>query len=123
VSYCNSMSKTHILSTVLTWLSGLAFICYGSLCLVNGAMTEEFKRYGLTRFRKLVGFLEVLGGIVLLIGMSFPPLLIFSSAGLTLLMLLGVIVRIRIKDSFILILPALILMLINTYIFTTAICE
>ena len=113
------MDNINLLLTILTWASGLAFICYGFLCLVAGGMTQEFKRYGLIRFRKLVGLLEILGGLGSILGLFYPYLLIISTAGLSFLMLLGVIVRIRIKDPFILILPAFILMLINFYIFKT----
>jgi hypothetical protein len=43
----------------------------------------------------------------------YIPALILSSAGLALLMLLGIIVRLKIKDELLAILPALLLMLIN----------
>ncbi len=105
------------LPLILTWLSGVSFICYGFLCLANGAMSEEFERYGLTAFRKLVGFLELLGGVGALLGLIYPALLMASTAGLSLLMFLGVIVRLKIKDPLIQIVPAFTLMLINAYIF------
>jgi hypothetical protein len=111
---------TH-LPIIFTLLSGLAFIWYGSSCLFTGAMAKEFKRYDLDAFRKIVGYLELLGGIGSLIGLTYNPLLILSSAGLTLLMLLGVIVRIKSKDALVLTLPALTLMLINAYILLIAI--
>ena len=62
----------------------------------------EFNRYGLPRFRKLTGFLQLIGAIGLLIGLYFYPLLLLlASIGLCLLMLAGFIVRIKIKDNFI----------------------
>lgn len=112
-----------LLPIILTWLSGIAFICYGSLSLFTGGMDEEFKRYGLSRFRKLVGLLEVLGGLGSLIGLIYNPLLMLSSAGLACLMLLGVIVRLRLKDSFFLIIPASSLMLINAFILKVSIAS
>jgi hypothetical protein len=87
------------------------------LCLLTGHMKQEFKRYGLLHFRKLVGGLELLGGVGLFIGLKYEALTIISSLGLSLLMFLGVIVRLRIKDNPLFITPAFCLMLINAYIF------
>lgn len=103
-------------SITLTWLSGLVFIIYGFLCLFAGGMTKEFERYGLSKFRRLVGLLELAGGVGCLIGLKYPPLLIISTGGLTTLMILGTLVRLRLKDRLILILPALILLVINAII-------
>ena len=94
-------------------VSGLAFIFYGLLIILSNHMKREFERYGMTRFRTLTGYLEVAGGAGQLVGMSFLPLLLFASSGLALLMLLGVIVRLRTKDPILEILPAAGLMLLN----------
>lgn len=99
--------------TILISLSGLTFLAYGILCLTTDHMVAEFTRYGLLKFRTLTGVLEVLGGLGSLIGLYYKPLLILSAAGLTLLMLMGVIIRLRIKDPYLFILPAFILMIIN----------
>ena len=79
-------------------------------------MKTEFERYGLLRFRKLVGYLQLLGGFGLLLGLMFQPILIISSGGLALLMLLGFGVRLKMKDGFLLSLPSLIFMALNLYI-------
>lgn len=76
-------------------------------------MRLEFERYRLSKFRTLVGSLEVLGGLGLLVGYLWSPLMLFSAAGLALLMLLGVQVRIRVKDSILQTLPAAVLFLVN----------
>jgi hypothetical protein len=110
------MHYVDYLPIILVSLSGITFISYGFSCLINGGMTKEFERYGLVRFRKFVGLLELLGGLGSLVGLMYPYLLIFSSAGLTILMLMGIVVRLRLKDRFLLILPAIILMLINGFI-------
>lgn len=101
-------------------ISGLTFIFYGLLCLTTSHMINEFERYKLLRFRNLVGFLELLGGTGLLIGLRYSFIKMVASLGLSILMLLGVIVRVKIKDSFILIIPAFILMILNLYIFYQA---
>jgi hypothetical protein len=103
--------------TSLTVLSGVAFVVYGVSCLFSPAMAREFTRFGLARFRLLVGALEVLGGTGLLLGLVWSlPLLAASAAGLTLLMALGVGVRIRLRDGVLLTLPALVLFVVNGYL-------
>jgi hypothetical protein len=94
----------------LAVLCALAFLGYGVHCLGSMAMEKEFDRYGLKKFRHLTGALEVLGAIGLLVGLKYSILMSLASAGLCLLMFLGVLVRLRIKDSFFAFLPALILM-------------
>ncbi len=101
------------MQVTLILISALTFIFYGLVCLLTDHMKLEFGRYGLSQFRKLTGTLELLGGIGILVGLYFTPLLVISSGGLALLMLLGIIVRLKIKDQFLAILPALILMIIN----------
>ena len=76
-------------------------------------MKIEFKRFGLEKFGALTAILELLGAIGLLLGISSHPILLISSAGLTILMLMGVIVRIKMKDSLLISLPATIYMVLN----------
>jgi hypothetical protein len=97
--------------------SGAAFIFYGFACLFSQQMVEEFSRYRLSSFRSLTGVLEVAGGLGLLLGFYYYPLLLFSSAGLATLMAMGVVVRIRIADSLPQMLPAIILFALNAFIF------
>lgn len=81
-------------------------------------MKAEFKRFGLERFGTLTALLELLGAVGLFIGLYNFQLSIISSGGLALLMLCGVLVRIKMKDSFLLTVPALVYFFINLYIFT-----
>ena len=63
-------------------------------------MSKEFKRFGIPQFQKLTGMLQILGGLALLIGSwKFPLLAFIGAAGLALLMLLGSVVRIKIKPK------------------------
>ena len=94
----------------------IAFAAYGCLAIFSNHMVEEFNRYGLTKWRFLVGVLEVMGAIGQLVGLFYAPLMISASAGLGLLMLLGVATRIRVGDPVVSILPALILMVVNVTI-------
>ena len=104
------------MNPIVIILSACTFIFYGSLCLMTNHMKVEFERYGLSRFRIFIGVLELLGGIGLIVGLTYPPILIFSSAGLTLLMILGTFIRIKVRDKMMEILPAFILILVNAFI-------
>ena len=79
-------------------------------------MREEFERYDLAKFRNLVGLLQLCGGIGLLVGLVWNPALIIASSGLSLLMLMGFVVRVKMKDGLLESLPSFIFMLINGYI-------
>jgi hypothetical protein len=83
-------------------------------------MEEEFERYGLSRFRRLTGGLELIGGVGLLVGLFLPAVMIAASAGLAVLMLLGVIARVRVRDPLLEILPAGLLMVTNLVILSQA---
>lgn len=80
-------------------------------------MKKEFKRFGLEKFGALTAMLQILGAIGLVLGLSFHPLLLVSSGGLTVLMFLGVLVRIKMKDSLFISTPAILYMLMNAIIF------
>jgi hypothetical protein len=80
-------------------------------------MKSEFKRFGLEKFGAVTAILELMGGLGLIIGLKFNPILVISSFGLALLMFLGVLVRIKVKDSILITLPALFYMLLNLYLF------
>ncbi len=96
--------------------SSLAFLTYGTLCLVTSSMQAEFKRFGLEHLRTLTGVLEVLGGVGLLVGLKWPFALRLSSAGIALLMIAGLLVRIKVGDGWLLCLPAFALLLLNVFI-------
>jgi len=101
-------------------LSVLAFGLYGLLVLFADGMVEEFERFGLSRFRRLTGALEVLGAAGLLGGLLVPPVTLVASGGLAILMALGVATRIRVRDTVVETLPAVVLLLINAWIFRVA---
>lgn len=106
---------------LLCLISAVSFAGYGISCLVSKRMNAEFARYGLARLQWLIGCLQILGSVGLLLGLFYPPLKVFTSAGLTLMMLLAVLVRIKIKDSVFATLPALFFFLLNLYIFADSI--
>lgn len=92
------------------------FLYYGLACLFADGMVEEFKRYGLPHFRRLIGALEVAGAAGLLAGYLIPALSVLSACGLSVLMLLGLAVRVKVRDSFFEMIPATVLLLLNAFI-------
>lgn len=84
-------------------------------------MKQEFKRFGLEKFGLMVVIFEILGAAGLLVGLLYNPILILSSAGLALLMIFGLIVRLRLKDSVWISLPASFFVVLNVYILQAAI--
>ena len=102
--------------TALVVLVAAIFLVYGGLCLFSGGMEDEFARYGLSRFRRLTGALELTGGAGLLVGLMVPAVMLVASAGLALLMLLGIASRVRVRDPLLEIVPAAVLMIANLVI-------
>ncbi|MDT0538849.1 DoxX family protein [Croceitalea sp. P059] len=93
--------------------SGLSFLVFGFSCLFSPYMVAEFKRYGLITYRRLNGYLQVIGGLGLFLSFYKPLIGIIASLGLAVLMLLGFLVRLKIKDGFIKSFPAFFYMIIN----------
>ncbi len=107
------------MNTMFEWtrlLTAVAFLGFGIACLGTDHMRDEFARYGLARWRMLIGGLEICGGLGLALSSLVPALLLPSASGLGFLMLVGIITRIHIRDSFTQMLPALVLLLMNTFL-------
>ena len=105
---------------LLILVSGISFIIYGSLLFFSTKMQNEFKRFGLEMLIYLTGILEILGGLGQLVGLKFNLILLISSGGLALLMLLGFCVRLKTKDGFWQTMPSMFFMLLNIYICSIA---
>ena len=86
-------------------------------------MKSDFERFELKKYTNLVGALEILGGLGLIVGIVFEILLTISSFGLATLMLLGVFTRLKVRDNFELIVPALFFLVLNSYIFYESIIK
>lgn len=100
--------------------SGISFIFYGINYFMSTKMKQEFIRFGLGKYGVLTAILEIVGGVGLLTGLLIPEILAFSSAGLSLLMFLGVGVRFKVKDNFLTSFPAIFYFFLNVYIFWMA---
>ena len=106
-----------IVPEIFEFFSAISFIIYGILSFTSNIMKSEFKRWGISKFRFIVGCAQLTGGFGLLIGYYFQIMTLISSFGLTLLMLLGFILRLTVKDGLIKSIPAFFYLLVNLYIF------
>jgi uncharacterized membrane protein YphA (DoxX/SURF4 family) len=102
-----------VVLVVMALVSGLSFLYYGFRVLFRPELKGEFERYGLPAVRKFVGLMEVLGGTAVMLGLAYAPLGAFAAAGLTTMMVMGLIVRIRIHDPLRLMVPAASLAALN----------
>ena len=107
--------------TIIILFSGISFLAYGILLFTSERMKQDFIRFGLSRFTNLIGILEILGGVGLIIGLKVHGIILLASGGLTVLMLLGFGVRLKMRDGFLLSFPSLFFLIINLYIFHEAI--
>ncbi|TDD78505.1 DoxX family protein [Flavobacterium caseinilyticum] len=101
---------------VLIFFSATSFLIYGIAYFVSSNMKNEFKRFGLEKFGPLTAVLELAGAIGLFIGLQNHTVLVLASGGLTILMLLGTGVRIKMRDSLLVSLPAFFYFLLNAFI-------
>ena len=102
---------------ILILISSLSFLTYGITYFLFSNMKSEFIRFGLEKFGIIIAILEILGALGLLVGLMETTILLISSGGLAILMFLGVAVRLKVKDSLWILSPALLLMILNSYIF------
>ena len=103
------------LSCVL--FSSLSFMGYAISYFISPHMKSEFERFKLKELGLFVIVLEIVGAFGLLVGLLIKPILLISSGGLAVLMLLGLITRLKSKDSFLVSVPAIFYMILNAYIF------
>ena len=101
----------------LILFSGISFLFFGISCLFSTFMVAEFKRYGLENFRILVGLLQILGSIGLFLGFFSKNWAVLASLGLAILMAFGFMVRLKIKDNFLMAVPSLFYALLNMSLF------
>jgi len=100
----------------LILFSAISFLAYGSACFFSASTKREFDRYQLGSQRTLVGGLQLCAAIGLLAGLSQPWMGRAASAGLAVMMLIAVGVRIKIKDTLPQTTPALLYLALNAYL-------
>ena len=103
--------------TCLVVFSSVSFFFFGASCFLTLKMKTEFVRYGLSQWLPVVGVLQLLGAVGLILGYYYLPILgIFAAMGLSILMILGFGIRLKIKDNAVKSAPSLFYALINAYI-------
>jgi uncharacterized membrane protein YphA (DoxX/SURF4 family) len=100
----------------LKLFSSFSFLSYGILSFTSVKMKSEFNRWGISRFRVIVGVSQIVGGLGLIFGFLYPFLSLIAATGLSLLMFLGFILRLKVRDGTLKSLPALIYFIINLII-------
>lgn len=108
------------MNLALILFSALSFLGYGLSCVGTAHMKREFERYGLAPQRVWVGSLQLVAAVGLLIGLEHAWIGRSAAAGLALMMLVGVLVRLKIRDKLVQILPAFFYMILNAYLSTVA---
>jgi len=109
------------LVTICILISSLSFFAYAFSYFKAPHMKDEFQRFGLEKIGLTITLLEIIGALGLLVGLKIYFVLIISSFGLALLMLAGIIIRIKVKDGIWITLPAFFYMVLNAYIFWVSI--
>ncbi len=105
------------MTNLIALFSAASFLFYGLNCLLSIKMKEEFERFGLSAQRKLTGVLQLLGAVGLIVGVTVSPLIgTMAAAGLSVLMLLGFGVRLRLRDGLIATLPSFLFMFVEAYL-------
>lgn len=100
----------------LALISASSFAVYGYKTLFGVAPRREFERYGMPSVRKFVGWAQLLGAVGVLLGLVYAPLGAWAAAGLSLMMALGVILRLRLRDAPRLMAPAASLGIANGFL-------
>ena len=101
------------MSLYLIFISAFSFLFYGVRSLLSKKMIYEYDRWGYGNLRILIATLQIFGGVGLLLGTFNLFLLQLVAFLLMTMMLYAIIVRVRLKDSIINTLPAIIYALLN----------
>ncbi|GDY20304.1 hypothetical protein LBMAG56_16490 [Verrucomicrobiota bacterium] len=108
------------MNVALILCSAISFLGYGAACFLSDSLKREFKRYRFGPQRALIGGLQMSAALGLLTGLSQPWIGRAAAAGLALMMLVAVGVRIRIKDTLLQTTPALFYLVLNAYLCVAA---
>ena len=108
------MADNHL---ILLLFSATSFICYGLNSLFSKRMISEYERWGYQNQRLILCACQISGGFGLLVGLVIPFMLVLASFLLTCMMIVAVMVRIKLKDRLVDMLPALFYALINLFVF------
>jgi uncharacterized membrane protein YkgB len=93
-----------------------SFFIFGTRCLFAQAMVREFDRWHVPSLRHITGILEILGALGLVVGQWLPWVGLVSAAGLSLLVTCGLAIRMRVRDSFLQTLPAVVYIIASVFV-------
>ena len=110
-----------LLENILIYFSAISFIFYSINSLYSKRLISEFDRWGYGKFRILIASFQLLAGIGFIIGLYFSFLISMVSFLLSVMMLVAIFVRIKVKDSVIEIFPAIFYASLNLIIFYNSI--
>ena len=105
----------------LLYFSAISFIVYGINSFFSRRMISEYQRWGFGNQRIILCCCQLLGGLGLLVGLSIPILLTVASFLLMCMMPVAVFVRLRIRDRFLKMVPALLYVILTLIIFCNSI--
>lgn len=105
-----------LLNVALILCSAISFVGYGAACFFSDSLKREFDRYHFGSQRALIGGLQLCAALGLLAGLHQPWMGRAAAAGLALMMLAAVGVRIKIKDSLLQATPAMFYLVLNAYL-------
>lgn len=108
------------MNVVIILFSAISFLAYGCGCFLSRYLASEFNRYGFSTQRNLIGILQILGAFGLVAGIWLHPIGQLASWGLSLMMLLAILIRIRIRDSIPQTIPAILYLVVNAYLALSA---
>ncbi len=95
----------------------ISFLAYGASCILSKKAVDEFKRYKLSHLRLFVGISQITLSLLMCVGFYFKPLLLVSSFGFTVMMIVAIYVRRKLKDSILLTIPSIIYFLLSLFLF------
>tara|TARA_Y100001934_G_C12249257_1_gene724242 strand:- start:58 stop:390 length:333 start_codon:yes stop_codon:yes gene_type:complete len=107
--------------TLVVIFTGVSFIIYGYSSFISRRMKSEYARWGYNNQRKIVGSLQLLGGIGLILGLQINVLLITTSFCFIMMMTMAIFIRVKIKDNITDILPAITYLFLSILIFYNSI--
>ena len=107
--------------TLVVIFTAVSFIIYGYSSFISRRMKSEYARWGYDNQRKIVGSLQLLGGIGLILGLQINVLLITTSFCFIMMMTMAIFIRIKIKDNIADILPAITYLFLSILIFYNSI--
>ena len=100
-----------------------SFIIYGFSGVLSNKMKEEYLRWGFNDYRIIISSIQLLCALFLLFGLFYPFFVIYCVTIFFFMMLGAIVVRVRIRDGFLEILPALMYCVLNAILIYTELCQ